>query len=220
MNHHVRTKLDELKRTELRRLRDFARQLHDQDGGKYSAFGHIDHDNPNTFEIQDLKKLIRKVSYSLRKFASTLPFHTVFQEWAFYRQRRTWKRPIEGGKKSSRRTRWKNISNANRGWRIWPKRNVKSSYSTKKKLNDRKKLLPNEFVHPFAILRTFTPIVLNVWIDSLPQVHHPGSKQQFEEVWENQDHMNKDEFNPRTFFVMHGMYSDDIILIYTNPSKV
>lgn len=36
------------------------------------------------------------------------------------------------------------------------------------------------------------------------QVHHPGSKQQFEEVWEEQDHMNKNDFNPKTFFVMHG----------------
>ncbi len=36
------------------------------------------------------------------------------------------------------------------------------------------------------------------------QVHHPGSKQQLEEVWEEQDHMNKNDFNPKTFFVMHG----------------
>lgn len=35
------------------------------------------------------------------------------------------------------------------------------------------------------------------------QLHHPGSKQQLEEVWEKQDHMEQ-EFNPKTFFYLHG----------------
>lgn len=30
-----------------------------------------------------------------------------------------------------------------------------------------------------------------------PRVHHPGSKQQLEQVWEQQDHMPKEEFNPK-----------------------
>lgn len=64
MNHHVRSKLDELKRTELTRLKDLAKQTYGG-GGERSAnpFGHLDHENPNTFEIEDLKKLIHKVSY-------------------------------------------------------------------------------------------------------------------------------------------------------------
>lgn len=37
------------------------------------------------------------------------------------------------------------------------------------------------------------------------QLHHPGSKQQLEEVWEQQDHMEDQEFNPKTFFYLHGM---------------
>lgn len=36
------------------------------------------------------------------------------------------------------------------------------------------------------------------------QVHHPGSKQQLEEVWEKQDHVDT-EFNPKTFFFLHGI---------------
>lgn len=36
------------------------------------------------------------------------------------------------------------------------------------------------------------------------QLHHPGSKQQLEEVWEKQDHMENQEFNPKTFFYLHG----------------
>lgn len=37
----------------------------------------------------------------------------------------------------------------------------------------------------------------------LKQLHHPGSKQQLEEVWEKQDHMDQ-EFDPKAFFMMHG----------------
>lgn len=41
-----------------------------------------------------------------------------------------------------------------------------------------------------------------------PRVHHPGSKQQLEEVWAEQDHMPKEEFNPKTFFKLHDVNSD------------
>lgn len=33
-----------------------------------------------------------------------------------------------------------------------------------------------------------------------------GSKPQLEQVWEDQDHMPKEEFNPRTFFAFHGEF--------------
>lgn len=36
------------------------------------------------------------------------------------------------------------------------------------------------------------------------QLHHPGSKQQLEEVWEKQDHMEDQDFDPKTFFYLHG----------------
>ena len=37
--------------------------------------------------------------------------------------------------------------------------------------------------------------------EKLPQ---PGSKEQLEQVWEEDDGMPKEEFDPRTFFHMHG----------------
>lgn len=37
------------------------------------------------------------------------------------------------------------------------------------------------------------------------KVHHPGNKAQLEEVWEKQDHMEGQEFDPKAFFMMHGM---------------
>ncbi|XP_030244140.1 nucleobindin-2 [Drosophila navojoa] len=40
------------------------------------------------------------------------------------------------------------------------------------------------------------------------KVHHPGNKAQLEEVWEKQDHMDKDDFNPKTFFFIHDIDSN------------
>lgn len=44
-----------------------------------------------------------------------------------------------------------------------------------------------------------------------PKVHHPGSKQQFEEVWEQQDQMPRQEFNPKLFFQMHDINGDGFL---------
>lgn len=45
------------------------------------------------------------------------------------------------------------------------------------------------------------------------QLHHPISKPQLEEVWEKQDHMDIQDFNPKTFFHLHGMNA------YMNKNK-
>lgn len=63
VNHHVRSKLDELKRTELKRLRELAKQAYGHEHEFHlNPPGHLDHENPDTFEIKDLKKLIHQVS--------------------------------------------------------------------------------------------------------------------------------------------------------------
>lgn len=36
------------------------------------------------------------------------------------------------------------------------------------------------------------------------KLHHPGSREQMEEVWEKEDGLEKDQFEPRTFFRIHG----------------
>nr|CAG4635650.1 EOG090X0B17 [Artemia franciscana] len=38
-----------------------------------------------------------------------------------------------------------------------------------------------------------------------PKLHHPGSKQQLEEVWEKEDHMAEEDWDPRTFFKLHDI---------------
>ena len=36
------------------------------------------------------------------------------------------------------------------------------------------------------------------------KLNHPANKAQFDEVWEKQDHMSGQQFNPKTFFMIHG----------------
>lgn len=40
------------------------------------------------------------------------------------------------------------------------------------------------------------------------KLHHPGNKAQLEEVWQEQDHMDPTDFDPKTFFMMHGTNRD------------
>lgn len=68
MNHQVRSKLDELKRTELDRLRELAKRQYELSEGRAMPDepGHVDHHNPHSFEIQDLHKLIVQVRILFR----------------------------------------------------------------------------------------------------------------------------------------------------------
>lgn len=52
--------------------------------------------------------------------------------------------------------------------------------------------------------------------DDHPQVHEPGTRQQFEEVWEKKDNLPKQEFDPRTFFALHDLDSNS----YWDPQEV
>ncbi|CAG2065393.1 unnamed protein product, partial [Timema podura] len=70
VNHQVRTKLDELKRQELERLRHLASKEFEIRNGldrEHLKIGpeHLDHANPHTFEIEDLRKLIAKTTADL-----------------------------------------------------------------------------------------------------------------------------------------------------------
>lgn len=66
VNHNVRRKLDEIKREELERLRRLAMREYELENNldptRPDFADHLDHQNPHKFEIEDLKKLIHKVS--------------------------------------------------------------------------------------------------------------------------------------------------------------
>lgn len=40
------------------------------------------------------------------------------------------------------------------------------------------------------------------------KIHHPASEQQLEDVWEKEDGLERDQFDPRTFFHLHDTNSD------------
>jgi hypothetical protein len=75
VNHNVRTKLDEIKRSELERLRHLATKEYELRHGMDTEHlkippEHLDLSNPHTFEIEDLRKLILKVARRNFSYAS------------------------------------------------------------------------------------------------------------------------------------------------------
>lgn len=74
VHHNVRTKLDEIKRNELERLRHLVTKQFELTNNLDAAHAkiasqaeHLDHSNPHTFEIDDLKKLIYKTTADLEE---------------------------------------------------------------------------------------------------------------------------------------------------------
>ncbi|CAK9798237.1 Nucb2 [Anthophora quadrimaculata] len=158
VNHNVRTKLDEIKRMELERLRHLATKENELKNGLDTDHlkipEHLDHTNTHTFEIQDLQKLIAKTTKDLAKAE---------------RRRQEEFKQHEMQRKYEEQEKLKQMDDAER------KKYEEELHAIKEK---QKKHEP---------------------------VHHPGSKQQLEEVWEKQDHMENEEFNPKTFFFFHDI---------------
>ncbi|GBM11417.1 Nucleobindin-2 [Araneus ventricosus] len=162
VKHNVRSKLDELKRIEVDRLRKLIQEQMertelglDRKGVKIPK--HLDIENPHSFEIDDLKKLIQTATSDLEELD---------------RQRREEFKKYELEKEATYRESLQNMTEDQR------KEAEKHHQETIAKHKDH------------------------------PKVHHPGSKPQLEQVWEDQDHMPREEFNPRTFFAMHDINGD------------
>uniref|UniRef100_A0A3Q1C0T5 EF-hand domain-containing protein n=1 Tax=Amphiprion ocellaris TaxID=80972 RepID=A0A3Q1C0T5_AMPOC len=77
VSHHVRTKLDELKRQEVNRLRTLIKAKQDLEGGNDIAVDHqallkqfeyLNHMNPHTFEVDDLDRLIKSATKDLENY--------------------------------------------------------------------------------------------------------------------------------------------------------
>ncbi|KAH8380635.1 hypothetical protein KR009_011923 [Drosophila setifemur] len=161
VNHHVRTKLDEIKRRELERLRELANKAYelsnDIDRKHLKVPQHLDHDNEHTFEIEDLRKLIQKTSDDLAEAD---------------RKRRGDFKEYEMQKEFERESQKKEMDEESR---------KKFEAEVKEKEQKHKE-------HE--------------------KLHHPGNKAQLEEVWEKQDHMDKNDFDPKAFFSIHDVDSN------------
>ncbi|XP_071007488.1 nucleobindin-2-like [Oncorhynchus clarkii lewisi] len=75
VGHQVRTKLDELKRQEVNRLRTLIKAKQDAEGGHemnhkalLKQFEYMNHMNPHTFEVEDLDKLIQSATNDLENY--------------------------------------------------------------------------------------------------------------------------------------------------------
>ncbi|XP_040894877.1 nucleobindin-2b isoform X2 [Toxotes jaculatrix] len=74
VHHNFRTKLDELKREEMNRLRMLIKAKHDLQGRTVDhqallrQFEHLNHMNPDTFEVEDLDRLIKSATKDLENF--------------------------------------------------------------------------------------------------------------------------------------------------------
>lgn len=77
VQQNYRTKLDELKREEMNRLRMLLKAKQDIKGGNgwkvdhkalLRQFEHLNHMNPNTFEVEDLDRLIRSATKDLENY--------------------------------------------------------------------------------------------------------------------------------------------------------
>ncbi|XP_069976556.1 nucleobindin-2-like [Penaeus vannamei] len=162
VDHNVRTKLDELKRRELERLRHLAIKMKSREHEKETGVDrnmlkipvHIDHRNPTRFEVEDLKKLIIKTTADLEKVDQ---------------QRREEFKKYEMEKEFERKQELAGMDDEHR------KQAEEKHNEEIKKHGEHEKL------------------------------HHPASKQQLEEVWEEQDHMSKEEFKPEIFFHLHDL---------------
>ncbi|XP_014286871.1 nucleobindin-2 [Halyomorpha halys] len=161
VNHHVRTKLDELKRTELQRLRELVKQAEELDNNEINPNhvdpGHVDHQNPHTFESADLHKLITQVR--------------------------------------------KDLAEADR-----KRREEFKEYELQKKFETEQKIKVMDEEHKKKFLQELEEQKKKH--GQHDPLHHPGSKAQLEEVWEKEDHMENQKFNPKTFFLLHDINGD------------
>lgn len=79
--------MDELKRQELERLRNLAKMARDttqDDSPHLRPPEHLDHANPNSFEIADLHKLIRKVNIMICILVLSTMYYYKFIKYKLY----------------------------------------------------------------------------------------------------------------------------------------
>jgi len=158
LNHGVRSKLDEIKRGELERLRHLAQKQFEIKEGidrKHMKIPqHLEIKHPS-FEVADLQKLIKQTTDDLEEAD---------------KQRRG----------------------------DFKKYEMEKKFETEMRMN--------------AINDTAERKVVQEEMEKLQAKHkdheklkHPMTKDQLEEVWEDQDHMEAQDWDPKTFFAMHDL---------------
>lgn len=153
----IRTKLDEIKRMEIDRLRRVVRRraaLSNSKPHEIDLPKHVDHSNIETFEVHDLEKLIKQATFDLDE--------------------------VDKLRKEE-----------------FKEHEIEKEYERRKKINQAdektRKQLEEEHKKSLEMRKNHQ------------RVNHPGSKDQLEEVWEEEDKLNGEEFDPVTFFKLHDI---------------
>jgi len=158
LSHGVRTKLDEVKRGELERLRHLAQKQYELSQGidkKHMKIPkHVELKHP-TFEVADLQKLIKQTTDDLEEAD---------------KQRREEFKKYEMEKKFEKEMRLKAINDT-----------------------EERKVVQEEMEK------------MEAKHNAHEKLKHPMTKDQLEDVWEEQDHMDPQDWDPKTFFNMHDL---------------
>ncbi|XP_007885701.1 nucleobindin-2 [Callorhinchus milii] len=169
VSHMVRSKLDELKRQEVARLRMLIKAKMDVHQGKdikidhhalLKQFDHLNHQNPHSFESEDLEMLIKTATSDLENYDRDR--HEEFKQYEMLKEheRREYLKTLDDVRRKEEEMRFEEM---------------------KKKHRDH------------------------------PKVHHPGSKDQLKEVWEETDGLDPEDFDPKTFFKLHDSNGDKFL---------
>uniref|UniRef100_A0A8C5CMD8 Nucleobindin 1 n=1 Tax=Gadus morhua TaxID=8049 RepID=A0A8C5CMD8_GADMO len=162
VGHHVRTRLDELKRQEMSRLRMLLKakldstntqSLQIDHASMLKQFEHLDPHNQNTFEAKDLELLISTATKDLENYDAER--HEEFKRYEMLKEheRREYLRGLDQEKREAEEKRMEELKDKHRHH---------------------------------------------------PKVNVPGSVAQLREVWQETDGLDPHEFNPKTFFKLHG----------------
>jgi len=159
VGHNIRTKLDELKRQEIERLRKLIQRKVALTNLKPHEIEqllpkHVDHENIETFEVKDLEKLIQKATFDLEEVD---------------RIRREEFKQHEMQKEFERRQKLEKLDPEAR----------------KRAEAEHQKIMEEKKHHE--------------------KLNHPGSKDQLEEVWREEDHLKDEKFDPETFFQLRDI---------------
>jgi len=164
LGHGVRQKLDEIKRMEIEYQRDLVKQKKDHMMHvERNYWNPIHHSNSDTFEEEDLKKLLSKHNDMMNE-----------QD----KKRKEEFKTYEMQKEHEEREKIKKMSEEEKKKE---EERVKANKAHKK---DHEKM------------------------------HEPGHKAQLKEVWEEEDGLDPDSFDPKTFFNLHDKNSDGYLDMY------
>lgn len=157
IHHKVRSRLDDIKRREVERIKYLAMRQHEEDPTFLFMPSHVELTGP-TFEKEDLTLLIKAAAKDLEEVDKARK-----EEFKRY----------EMEKKFQRKEHLKKIENE------------------KEREAEENRILDMDKKHK-----------------DHEKPHHPMTKEQLEEVWEKQDHLDAQDFDPKTFFVMHDLNGD------------